>query len=59
MEYAKLLSLLKSAEFELVRHKKHFIYSNGKVSVSIPSSKHNTLNKFTAKKILKDAGIEQ
>lgn len=56
MDYNKLIRLLESNGFILIRCSKHLIYSNGKQSVSVPKQ-HKNVNKFVARKILKTAGI--
>lgn len=57
MDYNKFVDILKSHGYKLMRQSKHLIYSNGKNTISVPK-KHGNMNKFTAKRILKEAGIE-
>jgi len=57
MKRLDLIKKLEAAGFTLRRNNKHAIYSNvnGK-AVAVPN--HKEINEITAKKILKDAGIQ-
>lgn len=56
MRLRDLLKALESLGFVLVRQGKHQVWSNGIISLAIPHT--SEVNRFTAKKILKQAGFK-
>lgn len=55
MKTRELISQIERAGFKLLRANKHFFYSNGINSLTIP--RHKEVNLFLAIKILKQAGL--
>lgn len=55
MKTRELMSLLNKAGFQIIRAKKHYVMSNGIITLTVP--RHKDVNPFLAKKIVKQAQI--
>ncbi len=53
----QIIKFLEENGFRLLRHGRHRVMTNGKVSIPIPDSHSRDLAKGTAAKILKLAGL--
>lgn len=56
MKTRELQRLLEKNGFKLLRAQKHYFYSNGSISLTVP--RHKEVQLFLARKIIKQAGIE-
>lgn len=55
MKTRELLSLLNRNGFQIIRANKHYLLSNGTITVCVP--RHKEVNLFLSRKILKQAMI--
>lgn len=55
MKTRELISILERNGYQLIRANKHYLFNRGSVSVTVP--RHKEIGIYFAKKILKQAGI--
>lgn len=56
MKTRELMSLLQRNGYIILRAQKHYVMSNGTITVTVP--RHKDVNVFLARKIIKQAMIE-
>jgi len=54
-DHKTLVRILSEMGFSLIRHGKHAIYSNGKITLAVPGDKKG-FSRMVARRLLKEAG---